>query len=113
MLDLRLSACLERRRGGYHYCIVAATNQATLVKEGVVERHDPELEQAERVVLEALEEATDTPLSPRLLIEHVKHGNKDVSEEVISIALWDLIGRMQIKLTPNWKLEQTRSAASV
>ena len=84
-----------------------------LTKEGIVERYDPELERAERVVLEALEEATDTPLSPRLLIEHVKHDNEDVSEEAISIALWDLIGRMEIKLTPNWKLELTRSAVPV
>jgi len=92
---------------------VAATGQATLVKEGVVERHDPELERAERVVLQALEVASDTPLSPRLLIERVKNENADIPEEVISIALWDLIGRMQIKLTPNWKLEQTGSAVPI
>jgi hypothetical protein len=92
---------------------VAPIDQATLAKEGVVERYDPELERAERVVLEALEEATDTPLSPRLLIEQIMHDNEDVSEETISIALWDLIGRMQIKLTPNWKLEQVGPAVPV
>jgi hypothetical protein len=92
---------------------VVATDQATLVKEGVVERHDPELERAERVVLEALEEATDTSYSPRLLVERIKQNNESVSEEAISIALWDLIGRTKVRLTQDWKLERTGSMAAV
>lgn len=77
-----------------------------------MEYRDPELEQAESAILQALQETTVT-YSPRSLVEHVKQQETGLTEEAISLALWDLIGTTQIKLSQNWKLSSSHSLATV
>jgi hypothetical protein len=78
-----------------------------------VERSDRELELAESRILELLNRE-ETTYSPRELVEHLKQNDGErISEEAISVALWDLIGRTAIVLTQDWKLRPSRPAATV
>ncbi len=69
--------------------------------------HD-ELQRAERAILKALEEAEET-YSPTQLIQHVKNlDGEELSEEVISVAMWNLVGKADVELTRDFKLKHTR-----
>ena len=66
--------------------------------------HAAELERAEEAILKTLEE--ETTYSPRQLIEQVRNSHGDsLPEEAISVALWNLIGRAEVKLTSDWRLD--------
>jgi hypothetical protein len=78
-----------------------------------VERRDHELELAESRILE-LVDREEAIYSPRGLVEHLKEiGDEEISEEAISVALWDLIGRADIVLTQDRKLRSSKPAATV
>jgi hypothetical protein len=78
-----------------------------------VERSDRDLELAESRILAFLDRGEAT-YSPRELVEHLKEADgEEFSEEAISVALWDLIGRTDIVLTRDWKLRPSKPPATV
>lgn len=78
-----------------------------------MEYRDRELELAETRILDMLEHS-DKVYSPKQLVEEmVALHEEDVSEEAITVALWDLIGRTDVVLTRDWKLNLKKPAAAV